>query len=77
MPDEAAKNPIEDSLSQTIEKVFGDTPPTLAGNLLQAMAQNIGIQAQNAVANQQAMNGLGQAIAKSAAALFVTKGAQA
>ena len=77
MTDEAAKNPVEDAVSQTIEKVFGDTPPALGETLLQSMAQNGGLAAQNAVANQQAMNGLGQAIARSAAALFVSKEAQA
>ena len=53
---------ITDAVTQANVKVLGDAPAQAIATVYQVMAQAVGLSMQNAVANQQRMNALGNAL---------------
>lgn len=64
---------ITDSVTQSNVKVVGDAPSMAMGNLYQATAQAMGTAAQNAVAAQQQLSILAQAVTAACAQTFTSK----
>jgi len=58
----AVNSQITDSVTQANLKVLGDAPAIAMGALYQATSQALGLAAQNAVASQQQLNTLAQAV---------------
>jgi hypothetical protein len=58
----AVNGQITDAVTQTNVKVVGEAPALALGTVYQSLAHAAGIAMENAAANQQAANTLGQAV---------------
>lgn len=69
----AVNDQITDSITQSNVKVLGEAPAMAMGTLYQSTAHALGISMENAVANQQQMNVLSQAVTTECVAMLVGK----
>lgn len=58
----AVNGQITDAVTQANVEVLGDAPAQAMGSLYQSISSSVGLASQNAVANQQSVNSLGNAV---------------